>query len=42
VDDDRAAVTDYQWWIFGTGLAIGVVIGLCLGVVAVLLADPKE
>jgi hypothetical protein len=42
VGDDRAALSDWEWWVFGTGVAIGLVVGICLGVVAVILADPRE
>jgi hypothetical protein len=35
-------LTSHDWWVFGTGGSIGVVIGLCLGIVAVLMADPRE
>lgn len=37
-----AALSEWEWWVFGTGFFIGLVIGLCLGVVAVIVGDPKE
>jgi NhaP-type Na+/H+ or K+/H+ antiporter len=35
-------LTDGDIWYFIVGCSLGLVVGLCLGIVAVIMADPRE